>query len=201
MNPLRKRVNEKLNGTLTMQQFSEELNNNDIEPETAEAEDIGSLEQALVEEKKKAEEYLANWQRAQADFINYKRRIEQERQEFARSTSADVILTLLPVLDDLERALDAVPPRIAKNEWVEGIRLMERKFKTSLENQGVKPIESVGEHFDPNYHDALRQDKGKEGIVIEEFQKGYMLGDKVLRHAKVVVGNGEEAVKEDNKNA
>jgi molecular chaperone GrpE len=183
-----------------MQQFSEELNNNDIEPETAEAEDVGSIEQALIEEKKRAEEYLANWQRAQADFINYKRRIEQERQDFIRSANTETVLALLPVLDDLERALAAVPARIAKNEWVEGIRLLERKFKASLEGQGVKPIESVGEHFDPNYHDALRQDKGKEGIVIEEFQKGYMLGDRVLRHAKVVVGNGEEAVKEENTN-
>ena len=173
---------------------------NEAEPETVEIEDIESLKQALTEEKQKAEEYLANWQRAQADFINYKRRTEQERQDFNSFANANLILGLLPVLDDMERALNAMPPRLARHEWGEGIRLVQRKFQTILEGQGVTPINALGETFDPNYHEALRQDKGKEGIVIEEFQKGYMLGDRVLRPAKVVVGNGEEEEKEDYQN-
>ena len=180
-----------------MQQHSEEAQNNEIEPETVELEDTESLEQALSEEKKKAEEYLANWQRAQADFINYKRRTEQERLDFNRYANANLVLGMLPVLDDLERALEAVPPRLAKNEWVEGIRLVERKFKASLEGQGVKPVEALGETFDPNYHEALRQDKGEEGIITEVFQKGYMMHDKLLRPARVVVGNGEAVTKEE----
>ena len=173
---------------------------NEAEPEAAEIEDTENLQEALAEEKKKAEEYLANWQRTQADFINYKRRTEQERQEFNSFANANLILGLLPVLDDLERALSIMPARLAKNEWGEGIRLVERKFKTILEGQGVTPINALGEPFDPNYHEALRQDKGQESIVIEEFQKGYMLGDKVLRPAKVVVGNGEEEAKEEHQN-
>ena len=178
---------------------SEEALNSQAEPETAETEDVESLKQALAEEKKKNEDYLANWQRAQADFINYKRRIEQERQELNRFASANLILSLLPVLDDLERAISATPPaRTAKHSWLEGIKLVERNFRSILEAQGLTPIEALGAPFDPNFHEALRQDKGKEGIVIEEFQKGYMLGDKVLRPARVVVGNGEEAAKEDN---
>jgi molecular chaperone GrpE len=181
-----------------MPQDPEEALNSEAEPETMEIEDMESLKQALAEEKKKAEEYLANWQRAQADFINYKRRTEQERQDFNRFANANLILSLLPALDDLERALSSMPPsKPAKQSWAEGIRLVERKFKTILEGQGVTPIKALGEPFDPNFHEALRQDKGKEGIVIEEFQKGYMLGDRVLRPAKVVVGNGEEAAKED----
>ena len=183
-----------------MQKHSEEAQNNELEPETVEIEETESLEQALSEEKKKAEEYLANWQRAQADFINYKRRTEQERLELSRFANANLMLGLLPVLDDLERALEAVPPRLAKNEWVEGIRLVERKFKASLEGQGVTPMEALGGTFDPNYHEALRQDKGEEGKITEVFQKGYMLGDRVLRPAQVVVGNGEEEAKEDNTN-
>lgn len=183
-----------------MQQDSEEARNNEAEPETIDIEDAQSLEQALAEEKQKAEEYLSSWQRAQADFINYKRRTEQERQDFNRFANANLILGLLPVLDDLERALSAMPPKLARQKWGEGIRLVERKFKTSLEGQGVRPIKALGEPFDPNFHEALRQDKGKEGIVIEEFQKGYMLGDRVLRPAKVVIGNGEEAEKEDYEN-
>ncbi len=175
---------------------SEEIYN-EPEPETIEIEDVESLKQALAEEKGKAEEYLTNWQRAQADFINYKRRTEQERQEFNSYATANLILSLLPVIDDLERALDAVPPKYKKHDWVEGVRLVAHKFKTILEGQGVKPIKAVGEAFDPNYHEALRQDKGEEGIVVEEFQKGYMMHDKLLRPARVVVGNGEGDIKEE----
>jgi molecular chaperone GrpE len=172
------------------QQDSNDLNN-EAEPETAEIEDTASLKQALAEAQQKAEEYLANWQRSQADFINYKRRTEQERQDFNRFANANLILSLLPVLDDLERALDSTPHvKSAKHSWIEGVRLVDRKFRTTLEAQGVKPIKALGEPFDPNFHEALRQDKGKEGIVIEEIQTGYMMHDKLLRPAKVVVGNG-----------
>ncbi len=179
------------------QQEPEEVTNNEAELETVEIEDVETLKQALAEERKKAEDYLANWQRAQADFINYKRRTELERQDFNRFANANLILSLLPALDDLERALSSIPPKLAKHSWVDGIRLVERKFKSSLETQGLTPIKALGEPFDPNFHEALRQDKGKEGIIVEEFQKGYMLGDRVLRPAKVVVGNGEEEEKED----
>jgi molecular chaperone GrpE len=75
---------------------------------------------------------------------------------------------------------------------VEGIRLIERKFRTSLEAQGLSQIEALGKPFDPNLHEAVRQGKGKDGIVVEEAQKGYRLHDRVIRPAKVVVGNGEE---------
>ncbi len=179
------------------QQEPEEVTNNEAELETVEIEDVETLKQVLAEERKKAEDYLANWQRAQADFINYKRRTELERQDFNRFANANLILSLLPALDDLERALSSTPPKLSKHSWVDGIRLVERKFKSSLETQGLTPIKALGEPFDPNFHEALRQDKGKEGIIVEEFQKGYMLGDRVLRPAKVVVGNGEEEEKED----
>ena len=163
-----------------------------VEPEVAEVEDIGVLKQALAEAKAKAEEYLAGWQRAQADFINYKRRTEQEKEEISRFANAILILNLLPILDDLERALTSIPPRLAKLSWVDGIRLIERKLQASLEAQGLSQIKAPGEPFDPNLHEAARLGKGKEGIVIEELQKGYKLCDRVLRPSKVVVGNGEE---------
>jgi molecular chaperone GrpE len=158
----------------------EQLNNNEPESESPE---LSEMEQALAAEKKKAAEYLASWQRAQADFINFKRRNEQERLDFARFASASAFIAMLPVLDDLERAGE---------KWVEGVRLVERKFKSSLEAQGVKQILALGMAFDPNFHEAVRQDKGPEGMVLQEFQKGYTLNDKLLRPAKVVVGNGEE---------
>jgi molecular chaperone GrpE len=176
-----------------MQQDSEDTINSEAEPETVEIEDAESLKQALAEAQQKAEEYLASAQRAQADFINYKRRTEQERQDFNRFANANLILSLLPILDDLDRALSAPPPgKTAKHNWLDGVRLVDRKFRTVLEAQGLTPIKAVGEPFDPNFHEAIRQDHGKEGIVVEELQKGYMMHDKLLRPAKVVVGNGSE---------
>jgi molecular chaperone GrpE len=151
-----------------------------------------SLEEAFEAAKQKAGEYLASWQRVQADFINYKRRNEQERQDFNNFANANLLRSILPVLDDLERALDAVPEEFAGEDWVEGIRLVERKFKTILEGQGVKPILSLGMAFDPHFHEALRKDRGEEGMVVGELQKGYMLNGKLLRPARVVVGIGNE---------
>ena len=156
----------------------------EVAPELSEVEDMELLKQALAEAREKAETNLAGWQRAQADFVNYKRRAEQERKEISKFANR--------VLDDLERAVNSIPPRLAKLSWVEGIRLIERKFQTSLEAQGLSQIEALGKPFDPNLHEAVRQDKGKDGIVVEEAQKGYRLHDRVIRPAKVVVGNGEE---------
>jgi len=179
------------------QQEPEETLNSEVKAESAEVEEIDSLKQALDEEKKRAEDYLANWQRAQADFINYKRRTEQERGELNKFANATLIFNLLPILDDLERAFTSIPFKMAKHDWTDGIRLIERNLRAVLEAQGLAPIQALGEPFDPNFHEAIRQDKGKEGIVMEEFQKGYILGDRVLRPAKVVVGNGEETGKEE----
>jgi molecular chaperone GrpE len=109
------------------------------------------------------------------------------------------MLNLLPILDDLERAFTSIPPHLAKLSWVDGIRLIERKLKASLEALGLSPIKAVGEPFDPKLHEAAMHGKGKEGIVIEELQKGYKLHDRVIRPAIVVVGNGEEEKKKRRK--
>ena len=167
----------------------EDILNNAAETEVAE--DLDTLKQALTEEKQKAEGYLANWQRTQADFINYKRRSEQEREEVSKFANSLLMLNLLPVLDDLERAFTSIPPHLASLTWVDGIRLIERKLQATLEAQGLSPIKALGEPFDPNFHEAIRQDKGTDGVVIDEFQKGYLLHDRLLRPTKVVVGNGE----------
>ncbi|GAG92967.1 unnamed protein product, partial [marine sediment metagenome] len=131
------------------QQESEDLNSQ-VEPEIAEVEDIEALKQALAEEKKKAEANLANWQRAQADFINYKRRSEQEKEEIGKFANTMLMLNLLPILDDLERAFTSTPPQMAKLTWVDGIRLIERKLRASLEAQGLSQIKALGEPFDPS---------------------------------------------------
>ena len=170
----------------------EEELDNEVEPQVAEIEDVEELKQAMAEEKEKAENYLANWQRAQADFMNYKRRSEQDKEEIRKFANSVLMLSLLPILGDLERAFASMPPDIAKLSWVDGIRLIERNLRASLEAQGLSSIEAVGEPFDPRFHEAVRQDKGKEGIVIEEVEKGYRLHDRVIRPSRVVLGNGEE---------
>ena len=176
----------------------EDITKNEMGPEAVDTSDLDSLKQALDAEKKKAEEYLVNWQRAVADFINLKRRKEQEREDLGKFANSVLILSLLPTLDDLERALNSLPRKPAKSSWIEGIRLIEQNLKTTLQSQGLTPIEALGKQFDPSFHEAVRQNKGKEGIVIEELQKGYLLNDKLLRPSVVVVGNGEEEEKEDN---
>jgi molecular chaperone GrpE len=155
-------------------------------------EDIELLKQALDEEKEKAAANLAGWQRAQADFANYKKRSEREKADLGKYANSELTLKLLPALDDLERALAAIPPRQTKLSWVEGVRLIERKLKAILEGEGLSQIKALGEPFDPHFHEAVMQGKGKEGMVVEEIQKGYRLHDRVIRPSKVVVGSGKE---------
>ena len=155
-------------------------------------EDPEELKNILMEEKEKTERYLANWQRAQADFVNYKRRTEQEQIENARFYNAKLIQNLLPVVDDFERAFDAIPPGSADAAWLEGIELVRRKLRAVIETEGVCEIKALGENFDPAFHEAVCQAKGEDGKVVEEIQKGYTLNDRVIRPAMVVVGEGEQ---------
>lgn len=163
-------------------------------PEVNEINDIDALKKALAGEKARAEELLYSWQRSQADFINYKRRSQQEREETSSLAKAVFILALLPVLDDLERALHSVPSRLLKHPWVDGIRLIERKFRAILESQGVCAIVALGEPFDPNLHEAKLHEEGEEGMVIRELYQGYKLGDRVIRPSGVVVGSGKKTL-------
>ena len=179
-----------------MEQDSEESQANQAETELAGAEDVAKLKQALAGEKEKAEANLEGWQRAQADLINYKRRSEQEREETSKFANSTFVFNLLPVLDDLERAFASIPPKLAKSSWVDGTRLIERKLRATLETQGLSQIKALGEPFDPTIHEAVRQGEGKEGMIIEEVQKGYKFRDRVIRPSKVVVGKGEEEEKE-----
>ncbi len=175
--------------------MAEEKDNQGVEPEpeVTDTEDIEVLREALTEAKTQAESHLDSWKRSQADFVNYKRRSEQERDEARQFANAVLICNLLPVLDDLERALSSVPKELAKLPWVEGIKLIEHKFNSILESQGVTLIKAKGKPFDPNLHEAAMCSQGKEGIVIKEMEKGYMLRDRVIRPAMVSVGNGATA--------
>lgn len=151
---------------------------------------IAELQLQLEAEQKKSEEYLDALRRMQADFINYKRRTIQEQQEARASAESSVIERLLPVLDDLGRALDATPTEYADQSWVEGIFLVRRRLFSTLEQIGVRQVGSVGEAFDPHLHDALMTQSGTGspmGTVVQVTRSGYALGERIIRPAQVIV--------------
>lgn len=168
------------------------------EGQASSAEHLKELEAKLTEERAQKEAYLANWQRAQADFINYRRQVEMERERVLRERNAQLIRALLPVLDNLERALANVPQELSENPWVKGIYLIADGFRSALKSQGVEPIQAVGKPFNPAYHEAIMQTEGEEGKVISELEKGYLLGDSVIRPTKAIVGLGEKSETTDN---
>lgn len=153
--------------------------------------DILTLQANFEEEKVKAERYLSNWQKSEADLANFKKRNEQERSEFIKYSAGTIISNFLPILDDIDLALASAPPEIAESQWINGIKLIQRKLTTILESQGVSEIKALGEVFDPRYHEAVAQCPGDEGKVIEVTRKGYQLHDRVIRPASVLVGNGQ----------
>ncbi len=166
------------------------------EMEVEQIEDIETLKQFLAEEKEKAEKFLANWQRSQADFVNYRKRAEQEKQETIEFANATLISSLLPILDDLDRAFASLSSELVELSWIDGIRLIYNKLKATLEAQGLAEIKAKGEQFDPHFHEAMRSQEGKEGMVVEELQKGYKFKDKVIRPSLVIVGKGKEEKEE-----
>lgn len=144
----------------------------------------------LQAEKAKANDYLEQWRRTAADFANFKRRTEQDRAEMAKLFNESLVKSLLPVLDNFERALAAIPADLKSHNWVEGVTLTEKQMRDTLEKEGLNAIQAVGQKFDPNLHEAVAHDisdEHEEDSVIEEFQKGYKLHDRVIRPSMVKV--------------
>jgi molecular chaperone GrpE len=144
----------------------------------------------LAEAKEKADTYYKNWQRSAADFANFKRRVEQERGESARLASAALVINLLPVYDDFDRAVASVDAQLAGLNWVQGVSAIHQKFGRLLESMGVKEVQAENEQFDPSRHEAVGRQPGEEGKVLHVVQKGYELQGKVIRPAMVIVGDG-----------
>ena len=155
--------------------------------------DVAALRQQLREANTKAEEYLLSWQRAQADFQNLRRRLEQDKLDYVKYAEGDVIKKLLPILDDMDRALRHTPPELKSNAWAQGMDGIFRKFRGTLEGIGLAPIPSLGLPFDPAVHEAVMHVPGPSEMVMAEYERGYKLKERVLRPARVAVGNGEEA--------
>ena len=148
------------------------------------------IQAALEASEAKAAEYLDGWQRAKAEFANFRKRQERERELMNFEAVGRVVKRYLPVVDDLERALKNRPQEGEGAAWSDGVELIYRKMVTALEADGVKPIAAEGEMFDPNQHEAVAQtesDAHESGTVIEVLQTGYKLGERVLRPAVVRV--------------
>ena len=139
--------------------------------------------------KARVDELTTDLQRLQADFANYKRRSEEERVSLANFVKQQVIVELLPVLDNLERAIAHAPKELKKNEWAMGVEKVAQQLLHQLEQMGVKKIATVGEEFDPHLHEAVSVEDGDgtKEIISQELQAGYMPNDEVIRHAMVKV--------------
>ena len=139
--------------------------------------------------KKKHDEMSDKYLRLYSEFDNYRKRTSRERIELAGTASAEIIISLLPVIDDFERALKSEGEK-PENE---GFRLIYQKLLNILTKKGLEPMESVGKDFDPELHDAITHtpapSENQKGKIIDEIEKGYYLHGKVIRHAKVIVGN------------
>jgi molecular chaperone GrpE len=154
------------------------------------------LEQAQSEaedHRRKAEAYLDLAQRAQADFLNYKRRTAQELDQKIRDANGGLLTQVLPVIDDLQRALASVPPDLAEHAWPQGVELIGQKLERILQQQGLERIGNEGDLFDPRVHEAVAYEEHPvydEGQVASVYRVGYRLNDRVLRPAQVVVARG-----------
>jgi molecular chaperone GrpE len=149
--------------------------------------DVEILKRQLHEAQTKLAESLDGWQRSMADFQNYKKRVDRDNEMVKASMKGDLIKKVLPVLDDLERALQNRP---SEDAWAGGIELIVRKFQNLLDGEGVKRIDAKGAAFDPTFHEAISHEPSDEvesGHVISVVQNGYMLGERVIRPALVRV--------------
>ena len=140
----------------------------------------------------KIEELTDRLTRQMAEFDNFRKRTEREKSQMYEIGAKDIIEKILPVIDNFERGLAAVPEESKEDPFVEGMEKIYKQIMTTLEGVGVKPIEAVGQEFNPDFHNAVmhvEDEEAGENIITEEFQKGYMYHDSVVRHSMVKVAN------------
>jgi molecular chaperone GrpE len=172
------------------------MNGEECGQEAASPEEVARLRQELGEALKLAGERLTRLQYLQADFDNYRKGLEKEKEQAVRLAGEALVRDLLPVLDDLEKAL----PSLSDEKNREGFRLLSRKLDKILGSHGLESIESLGKQFDPNFHEAIARGAGsaEDGTILEEYQKGYRFRAKVIRPAKVKICEQTGETKEEN---
>ena len=159
-------------------------------PAPAEPPEGLNLMQALIAAQQEAQVNMDGWQRARAEFANYKKRVTREQRQLFQRASLDTLESLLPVIDDFDRAFENVPPDIRENPWFDGVAMIQRKLETLLEKYQIEAIDPTGEPFDPNFHEAIGADESADvesGHVTATLQKGYRAGKTMLRPALVRV--------------
>jgi len=159
----------------------------DLTKEGKEKQEIDSKKQ-LEECQKQREDYLKGWQRAKADFLNYKKGELERTKEFLKFANVGLIINFLPILDNFEKAEKETPEDLKNNQYFQGLLQIKKQIQDFLRNQGVKEIESVGKKADLNFHEIIGEVEMKDkesGMIVEEIQKGYLIEDKLLRVAKV----------------
>jgi len=152
--------------------------------------DLQQLTAELEQIRSDRQEFLDGWQRARAEFANYRKRVEREQDEARSRIAGETLLRVLAIMDDLDRALRDRPAEAEAAAWAEGIDLIYRKFQALLEAEGIQLIQAEGQAFNPALHEALSHEESEahdEGQVIEVVQRGYRIGDRVLRPALVRV--------------
>jgi molecular chaperone GrpE len=162
----------------------------DISEELELVEQLIQLRTSFEEIEQKTDEYLDGWQRSRAEFANYKKRILREQAEIHQAARGDVIKLYLDIADDLGRALEGKPESGDGATWASGIEIIFQKLINRLELEGIKPMDALGQQFDPNFHEAIMKEESGDhecGQIIEVMQEGYWIGDKVLRPAQVRV--------------
>ena len=150
------------------------------------ADEIKKLQTELESAKKQAEEYLNGWKRAKADYLNREREIEKEKVQWIKFANLELILNLLPILDSFEQSIKNLPVDLKDNEWTKGVLKIKEQFESFLKNQGVEKIKTIGEKFNPEFHEAAEK-RGEINEIIEEVQTGYTMHGQVIRPAKVVI--------------
>ncbi len=172
------------------------------EAEAAEEDSVDLLKQALETEKQKAAETHDRFLRVSAEFENYKKRTQREISEFRKYANESLIKEVLPVVDNLERAIaSSTTDEKAKNRVVEGVDLTLKEILKIFEKFGVKPIESLGKTFDPSFHQAVMQEESldkPDNTVLNELNKGYMIHERLLRPAMVVVSKAASTGADEN---
>lgn len=178
--------------------MSEEKNVGVTDPQPTEAtsEETPQETGATDDVASKAEEYLRMAQRAQADLVNFRRRVDQEREEIRGAAKVDAVMALLPVLDDFERAIAAIPEDHRSLGWVQGILLIERNLRGLVDKAGLERIDAQGKPFDPREHDAVMTQESAEhdeDTVTQVIRPGYRSGGRVVRPAQVAVSRKPQA--------